>query len=246
MANNTQESHQHKPVKNITDHQEFDEEEALSLTDLPIRKNIDISAADHNQTRSSEKIHDIFEFSSPNYQQKKVTNPTRFAAKSPEDLKYVVRQASPSHYPMFLKSSSKPSTPRKHSVKKSEDMIFQKSKSTSLYHSRSKKHAKGGMEHEYEEHKVSIFSSPLKSKWLFVLLGLPPKIPTDAVELKTDIKNRQSRHAPSTFFPVNDGAGGGRCEEVVLPEDSPRPKASEKRKKSMLGSCFGTSGPVQI
>lgn len=246
MANVTKESHQQisNSAKKITHQEEYDED-ALSLSDLPIEKNDDFadveknvnSAADRHQTRPSETMPDMFIYSSPNYQQRKVTNPTRFAAKSP----YHVTQSSPV---MLSKSSSKTS-PGKRSVKRSEDYIIQKSKSTSLYTSRSKKSTKGGMEHEYEEHKVSIFSSPLKAKWLFVLLGLPPKIPTDAVELKTDIKNRQSRHAPSTFFPVNAANGGEYCEELV-PEDSPRPKASEKRKKSMLGSCFGTAGPVQI
>ncbi|KAL1828078.1 hypothetical protein ACET3Z_006490 [Daucus carota] len=191
----------------------------------------DDSAAEPNQ------IHDMFAFSSPNNQQAKASNLTRFAAKSPENLRYLAKQASPLHHPTLSKSSSKPSPKR--SVKKSEDWAFQKSKSTSLYPSRSKKHG-----NEYEEaQKVSIFSSPLKSKWLFVLLGLPPKIPTDAAELKSDIRNRQSRHAPSTFFPVSVGGG---CKEVVAPEESPRLKGSEKRRKSRLGSCFGSAGPVQI
>lgn len=245
MASTTKESYQKisNPMRKITHQEDSDEEDTLSLSDLSIEKTDD-SAADHNQTRSSEKIHDKFEFSSPNYQQREVSKPTRFAAKSPENIRYLVTQASPAHHTMLSKSSSKTS-PRKRSVKRSEDYIFQKSKSTSLYHSRSKKSTKGGIEHEYEEHKVSIFSSPIKSKWIHVLLGLPPKIPTDAVQLKTDIRNRQSRHAPSTFFPVHvDGDG---CEDqVVVPEDSPRLKASEKRKKSFLGSCFGTAGPVQI
>lgn len=243
MASTTKESHQQisNPMKKITDQEESDEEDTLSLSDL-LEKTDD---SDHNQSRSSEKVHDKFEFSSPNYQQRKVPKPTRFAAKSPENIRYSMTQASPVHHPMLSKSSSKTS-PGKRSVKRSEDYIFQKSRSTSLYYSRSKKSPKGGLEHEYEEQKVSIFSSPLKGKWLFVLLGLPPKIPTDAVELKTDIKNRQSRHAPSTFFPVHVDGGGCEDHQVVVPEDSPRPKASEKRKKSMLGSCFGSAGPVDI
>lgn len=244
MANVAKESHQQisNLMEKITDQEEYDEEDTLSLSDLPIEKT-DNPAADHNQSRSSKKVHDKFEFSSPNYQQRKVPKPNSFAAKSPENMRYYVTRASPAHHPMLSKSSSKTS-PGKRSVKRSEDYIFQKSRSTSLYPSRSKKSTKNGSEHEYEEQKVSIFSSPLKSKWLFVLLGLPPKIPTDAVELKTDIKNRQSRHAPSTFFPIHGDSGG--CEEVVVPEDSPRPNASEKRKKSLLGSCFGTAGHVQI
>lgn len=220
MANFTKESHQNNPNQT---------------------KNDD-SATGRNQIHSSEKIHDMFQFSSPNNQQTKFTKPTCFVANSPDqNSRYLVTQASPAHHTMLSKSTSK-TIPEKRSIKKSEDYVFQKSRSTSLY-SRSKKSTKGGIENEYEEHKVSIFNSPLKSKWLFVLLGVPPKIPTDAVELKTDIKNRQSRRGPSTFFPIHVGDGG--CEEVV-PEDSPRPKASEKRKKSMLGSCFGTAGPVQI
>ncbi|KAK1382441.1 hypothetical protein POM88_020176 [Heracleum sosnowskyi] len=241
----SKESHLHnsKPMENISNEEDYDEQDTLSLSHLPIEKN-DESAADRDQTPSPQKIHDMFQFSSPNNQQRNVIKPTRFAVKSPEHSRYLVTQASPVHYPMLSKSSSKTSTPGRRGVKKSEDYVYQKSRSTSLY-SRSKKSTKGGLEQEYEE-KVSIFTSPtLKAKWLFVLLGLPPKIPTDAVELKTDIKNRQSRHAPSTFFPINVGGGGG-C-EVVVPEDSPRPKASDqKRKKSRLGSCFGSVGPVQI
>ncbi|WOG88050.1 hypothetical protein DCAR_0207283 [Daucus carota subsp. sativus] len=55
--------------------------------------------------------------------------------------------------------------------------------------------------------KVSVYTVPLKSKLFLVLFGLPPKVPKDRTEFMSDIRNRQSRHAPTTFFPTEGGAG---------------------------------------
>ncbi|KAK1382440.1 hypothetical protein POM88_020175 [Heracleum sosnowskyi] len=58
--------------------------------------------------------------------------------------------------------------------------------------------------------KVSVYTVPVKSKLFLVLFGLPPKVPKDQTEILSDLRNRHSRHAPTTFFPAKGG-----CEAVV-------------------------------
>lgn len=84
----------------------------------------------------------------------------------------------------------------------------------------------------------SIFSkSKRDSKLLLVLFGLPPKIPTDETELMSDIRIRQSRRAPSTFLPSDGGDCGGDQEVAAVT----RRRASENVLWRLIkaASCFG-------
>lgn len=85
----------------------------------------------------------------------------------------------------------------------------------------------------------SIFSkSKRDSKLLFVLFGLPPKIPTDETELMSDIKIRQSRRAPSTFLPSEGGDCGGD-QEVAAAVTRRRASENVLWRLIKVASCFG-------
>lgn len=74
-------------------------------------------------------------------------------------------------------------------------------------------------------------SSKRNTKLLLILLGIPPKTQTE-MELMNDIRNRQSRHAPSTFFPSDSG--------VDKKVHDHHPKAMKGFWKLInVASCFG-------
>ncbi|KAL8090483.1 hypothetical protein AgCh_039798 [Apium graveolens] len=80
--------------------------------------------------------------------------------------------------------------------------------------------------------KGSVYTLPVKSKLLLVLFGLPPKVPKDQTEIMSDLRNRQSRHAPTTFFPAEGGS------EAVVPV---RRRSGENGMWRLVkaATCFG-------
>lgn len=228
------------PNPNIEDivHEESEDEDTLSLCDLPILTR-DSTVDDHYQDSSISSSSDgqeFFEFFSEEWKDIN-TSPINIFSSNPVVPQNTIfgGKKIPSHKPI-----SKSKSQEKPTLKKS-DSVFVKSKSTSSSRSkRSSSGKKGSDKNEVLVPKVSSFSSPVKAKLLLVLFGLPPKIPTDQMELKNDIRNRQSRHAPSTFFPSNNGGCG--FEEVAGVH-----RRSEKGlwRLSKAASCFGVPADMK-
>lgn len=87
--------------------------------------------------------------------------------------------------------------------------------------------------------KVSVYTVPVKSKLLLVLFGLPPKVPKDQTEIMSDLRNRQSRHAPKTYFSTEGG-----CEAVV----PVRRRSGEKGMWRFIkaATCFGGQNLTKV
>lgn len=193
---------------NDFDDHEYEYEETLSLCDLPISTD-----QDHSEDDSCKKLHqsssissssdeqEFFEFFSEEWNIK--ASPTFNKTHHPPPSENVIFSGKmiPSH-PINQEAISK-STQKL----KTKNIISHSQEKRSLGKSTSS--VSKGSDRNMNEVLVpreSIFTSLVKKRWYLILLGLPPKIPTDQKELMTDIKNRQSRHAPSTFFP-SDGFG---------------------------------------
>lgn len=203
----TEEIYPNPKLQEDNDFDDHEYEETLSLCDLPISTD-----QDHSEDDSCKKLHqsssissssdeqDFFEFFSEEWNIK--SSPT-FNKTHPPPSENVIFSGKmiPSH-PRNQEAISKNTQKLK-----TKNIISHSQEKRSLGKSRSS--VSKGSDKNMNEVLVpreSIFTSLVKKRWYLILLGLPPKIPTDRKELMTDIKNRQSRHAPSTFFP-SDGFG---------------------------------------
>lgn len=204
----------------------------LSLCDLPIYSS---ESTDHDQdynskellnnssesSFSSEDQENIFEFFSDEW---------NISTKTATVLSSKSTSSSPNDENIIFcgKIISKNNVVLSKEVEKKNSLIPWKP--NSMYFRSKNKSKKGGD----VTSKVSIYMAPVKSKLLLVLFGLPPKFPADRAELMTDIRNRQSRRAPSTFFPENGGCNG---EEVV----AVRRRTSENGLWRFIkaATCFG-------
>lgn len=105
-----------------------------------------------------------------------------------------------------------PRIPHPHHKIRSNSTRMAPSKSNQPMITKSKSYSSGTSKSVEDPSKIS--ASPVKSKLLLVLFGLPPKIPPG--QTMNDLKIRQSRHAPSTFFPSNSGGGGCRDDQDAV------------------------------
>lgn len=252
-------SHQ-DPNLNMEYHQQEDidqdyesELDILSLCDLPIYSS---ESTDHDQDYNFKELHknslessfyedqeNFFEFFSEewNISTKTTTSISKFSSSPPNDEHIIFcgkiipsKQSLSNIVPTTLElKNTKNIIPQEICQEKKSSLIPWKSNSM-IFRSKSKSRGKKGSDtNEALVPKVSIYTAPVKSKLLLVLFGLPPKIPNHT-ELMTDIRNRQSRHAPSTFFPVNGGGGGGEVMAV-------RRRSSENGLWRFIkaATCFG-------
>lgn len=195
------------------DFDDHEYEETLSLCDLPISS----TDQDRYEDDSCKKLHqstsissspfssdeqDLFEFFSEEWNIK--ASPTNLINEthpppSDQNIIFYGKMMIPSH-PRNQEAISK-STQK---LKASQEI----KRSLGKYRSSTVSKGSDKNMNEVLVPRESIFTSLVRKRWYLILLGLPPKIPTAQNELMTDIKNRQSRHAPSTFFP-SDGGGVG-------------------------------------
>lgn len=201
----------------------------LSLCDLPIYSS---ESSGHDQDYNSKELRmnssesssfdedeeNFFEFFSEEWNISTKTTTTsisKFSSSPPNDEHFIFcgkiipsKQSLSNIVPTTLElmKSTKNIIPEEISQEKKSSSSLNPWKSNSvIFRSKSKSRGKNVSDkNEASVPKVSIYTAPVKSKLLLVLFGLHPKIPNHT-ELMTDIRNRQSRHAPSTFFPVNGG-----------------------------------------
>lgn len=224
------------------DHDEADDEDILSLCDLPINcKNkqnshhldhekmvatkIDgISSSPLKSSSPRENQENLFEFFSEEWNIVSTTTTSPKITVSKPVIPFPPPQADDHEDLVFHRrniSSSKPPNPRtknavlprltpQHKRSNSTRMVPRKPNQPII--TKSKSYSSGTSRSVEDQSKVS--ASPAKSKLLLVLFGLPPKIPTG--QTMNDIKIRQSRHAPSTFFPSNSGGGGCRDDQDAV------------------------------
>lgn len=206
------------------DHDEADED-ILSLCDLPVNcKNKPTSISSSPLKSSSprgENQDNLFEFFSEEWNVVDTTTTSPKITISTPVIPFAPPQADEDGDDDLIfrpknVSNSKPPNPRTKinavlprvthpQHKRSNSTRMAPSKSNQPIITKSKSYSSGTSKSVEDQNKVS--ASPVKSKLLLVLFGLPPKIPTG--QTMNDIKIRQSRRAPSTFFPSNSDGGGG-------------------------------------
>ncbi|KAL1819256.1 hypothetical protein ACET3Z_014125 [Daucus carota] len=123
-------------------------------------------------------------------------------------------------------SNSKPPNPRtrnavpgilphpRHKIRSNSTRMTASSKANQPIITKSKSYSSVTRTSKFVEDQPKVSASPAKSKLLLVLFGLPPKIQRS--QTMNDIKIRQSRHAPSTFFPSNSNGRGCRDDQDAV------------------------------
>ncbi|KAK1355470.1 hypothetical protein POM88_048726 [Heracleum sosnowskyi] len=226
------------------DHDEADED-ILSLCDLPINcKNkppcqlldqkivptkIESDEISSSPLKSSsprgENQENLFEFFSEEWNVVDTSTSPRITISKPvipfppsqaddddDDLVFRPKNVSFSKPPNpRTKNAGLPRVPLPHH-KRSNSTRMPPSKPNQPIITKSKSYSSGTSK-SVEDQSSKVSASPVKSKLLLVLFGLPPKIPTG--QTMNDIKIRQSRRAPSTFFPSNTGNGCRDDQEAV-------------------------------
>lgn len=215
----------------IGDYHDEADEDILSLCDLPVNcKNKPTSISSSPLKSSSprgENQENLFEFFSEEWNVVDTTTSPRITISKPV-IPFPPPQADGDDNDDLIfrrksVSNSKPPNPRtKNNTvlprvthpqhKRSNSTRMAPSKSNQPIITKSKSYSAGTSKSVEDQSKVS--ASPVKSKLLLVLFGLPPKIPTG--QTMNDIKIRQSRHAPSTFFPSNSGGSGCRDDQDAV------------------------------
>ncbi|KAF1002792.1 hypothetical protein AG4045_015598 [Apium graveolens] len=206
------------------DHDEADED-ILSLCDLPFNCKNKATGISSSPLKSSsppcENQENLFEFFSEEWNVVDTTSTSPKISISKPVIPFPPPQAHDEDDDDLIfrpknVSNSKPPNPRTKNArvlprvtyphhKRSNSTRMATSKADQPIITKSKSYSSGTSKSVEDQTKVS--ASPVKSKLLLVLFGLPPKIPTG--QTMNDIKIRQSRHAPSTFFPSNSGGSGG-------------------------------------
>lgn len=196
MANYTQKCYANSNPM-IDDHGDYENEDVISFCDLPMYNSSTAhdSSIDHHEdsfkencdskSSSDEDEDSLFEFFSDEWNITKKSasvSTTASSYASNENILFFGKIIQKSNE--VGKKSVIVSRSRKNVVKRSEQVVVPKG---------------------------SVYTVPVKSKLLLVLFGLPPKVSKDQTEIMSDLRNRQSRHAPTTFFPAEGGS------EAVVP-----------------------------